>query len=69
MKQKKLYLLLSQVAISLLVASSLATTVAGCNYKKKADNTNIVYDALKEFNKTSPIEIPYNKKKPYSTSK
>ena len=61
---KKLYLLLSSTALSLLVAGSLATTVAGCDHKKKDDKTTKVCDALKKFTETNPIEIPYNTANP-----
>ena len=48
----------------MLVAGSLATTVAGCNHKKKDDKTTKVCDALKKFTETNPIEIPYNTANP-----
>ena len=62
---KRLYLLLSQVAVSLLVASSWAMT-AGCNHNKKEDETAIiVYKALKKFDQNNPLKIIiYNKTKP-----
>ena len=65
---KKLYLLLSSAAVSLLVASSLTVTVAGCDHKKD-DTTTKVHDALKKLDQKHPLEIPYNQKKPQSTSK
>ena len=60
---KKLYLLLSSVAVSLLVASSLTVTVAGCDHKKD-DTTTKVHDALKKLDQKHPLEIPYSQKKP-----
>ena len=60
---KKLYLLLSSAAVSLLVASSLTVTVAGCDHKKD-DTTTKVHDALKKLDQKHPLEIPYSQKKP-----
>ena len=60
---KKLYLLLSSAAVSLLVASSLTVTVAGCDHKKD-DTTTKVHDALKKLDQKHPLEIPYNQKNP-----
>ena len=49
--------------MSLLVASSLTVTVAGCDHKKD-DTTTKVHDALKKLDQKHPLEIPYNQKNP-----
>ena len=57
---KKLYLLLVSSLLLVGSAGALTVSVAGCDHKKKDDQTTKVCDALKEFTKTNPIKIPYN---------
>ena len=57
---KKLYLLLSSTAVSLLVASSLAVTVSGCSQKVNTSAPKkSVIDTLKDFDQKSPLKIGY----------
>ena len=57
---KKLYLLLVSSLLLVGSAGALTVSVAGCDHKKKDDQTTKVCDALKEFTKTNPIKILYN---------
>ena len=57
---KKLYLLLVSSLLLAGSAGALTVSVAGCDHKKKDDQTTKVCDALKEFTKTNPIKILYN---------
>ena len=57
---KKLYLLLVSSLLLAGSAGALTVSVAGCDHKKKDDQTTKVCDALKEFTKTNPIKIFYN---------